>query len=264
MDDIQYNTDGTIDLKWYNSLPKDDQIMLGGKWTSEQFADYKSKKTKLEHNETLDIEIEEYIEDCIETARIENEKFGTEEYYLGRNEDGAFMVVAPYYDEFYNHVRHLYIELDNTGVTENYTYDSLYDEYQYKKIKEEEYQNFYNIFDDCLSSVIKLFEADRKILDRNTKLNEVIWDHYGSVFQIKGYGERGYQAIGYYIDGIGFDIRDGIDKIREYPYLKIFDTPDNEKHYIITEEAFLKGYEIACKTMLKLRILLKDLYESAI
>ena len=53
MEDIRYNTDGTIDLKWYNSLPKDDQIMFGGKWTAEQFADYKSKKTKLEHNETL-------------------------------------------------------------------------------------------------------------------------------------------------------------------------------------------------------------------
>ena len=31
MDDIPYNPDGTIDLKWYNLLPKDYQIMLGGK-----------------------------------------------------------------------------------------------------------------------------------------------------------------------------------------------------------------------------------------
>ena len=261
---MQYNPNGTIDLKWFNSLSNDDQIMFGGKWTAEQFAVYKSKKTQLRHDEILNPEIEEYIEDCIENARIEIEKFGTEEYFLGRKEDGTFMVVAPYYDEFYKHVRHLYIKITKTDISQEFSYCIFCKEYEFRKIKEEEYHNFYNIFDDCLSSVIKLFEADRKILDRNTKLNEVIWDHYGSVFQIKGYGERGYQAIGYYIDGIGFDIRDGIDKIREYPYLEIFDTPEDEKHYIITEEAFLKGYEIACKTMLKLRILLKDLYESAI
>ena len=256
---MKYNPDGTIDLKWYNLLPKDDQIMLGGKWTAEQFADYKSKKTQLSSAEILNTDIEEYIEDCLETARIEIEKFGTKEYFLGRKEDGAFMVVAPYYDEFYKHFRHLYIELDNTGVTENYTYDSLYDEYQYKKIKEEEYQNFYNIFDDCLSSVIKLLEADMTILDRNTNLNEVIWDHYGSVFQIKGYVERGYQARGYYIDCIGFDIRDGIDKIREYPYLEIFDTPEDKKHYIITEEAFLEGFKLASKTLFIMKKYLNEL-----
>ena len=250
---MQYNPDGTIDLKWYNSLPNDKQIMFGEKWTAEQFADYTSKKSQLTHDEILNPEIEEYIEDCIETARIETEKFGTEEYFLGRNENGAFMVVAPYHDEFYNHVRHIYIEVDKTGVTENYTYDSFYDEYKYKRIKKEEYQNFYNIFDDCLSSVIKLFETDMTILDRNTNLNEVIWAHYGSVFQIKGYGVRGYQARGYYVDGIGFDIGDGIDKLKEYPYLKIFDTPEDEKHYIITEEAFLKGYEIAKDTLIRLR-----------
>ena len=261
---MQYNPDGTIDLKWFNSLSKDDQIMFGGKWTAEQFAVYKSEKTQLRHDEILNPQIEEYIEDCIETARIENEKFGTEEYFLGSNEDGDFMVVAPYYDEFYNHIRHLFIEVDKTSVTKNFTFDSFYDEYEYKRIKEEEFLIFYNIYEDGLSSIIKLFEENRKILDRNTNINDVIWDHYGSVFQIKGYGERGYQARGYYIDGIGFDIRDGIDKIREYPYLEIFDTPDDEKHYIITEEAFLKGYEIAYKTMLELRILLKDLYESAI
>ena len=122
MEDIRYNPDGTIDLKWFNSLSKDDQIMLGGKWTAEQFADYKSKKTQLAPAEILNPEIEEYIQDCIETARIENEKFGTEEYYLGRNEDGAFMVVAPYYDEFYKHVRHLYIDVTKTGISQEFCY----------------------------------------------------------------------------------------------------------------------------------------------
>ena len=174
------------------------------------------------------------------------------------------MVVAPYYDEFYEQVRHLQIEVTKTDISQEFSYCIFCEEYEFKKIKEEEYQNFYNIFDGFLSSVIRLFETDRKILDRNTKLNEVIGDHYGSVFQIKGYGERGYQARGYYIYGIGLDIKDGIDKISEYPYLEIFDTPQDEKHYIIIEEAFLEGYEIACKTMLKLRILLRDLYESAI
>ena len=122
------------------------------------------------------------------------------------------------------------------------------------RLKKKNTKIFYNIFDDCLSSVIKLFEADRKILDRNTHLNEVIWDHYSSVFQIKGYEERGYQARGYYVDGIGFDIRNGIDKISEYPYFEISDTSEDEKYYIIREEALLEGYEISCKTMLKLRI----------
>ena len=210
MEDISYNQDGTIDLKWYNLLPKDDQIMLGGKWTAEQFADYKSKKTQLAPAEILNKDIEEYIEECIETIRIENEKFGTEEYFVGRNEEGSFMVVAPYYDEFYKHVRHLYIEVTKTDISQEFSYCIFCEEYEFRKIKEEEYQNFYNIFDDCLTSVIKLFEADMTILDRNTNLNEVIWGHYGSVFQIKGYGERGYQARGYYVDGIGFDIRDGI------------------------------------------------------
>ena len=260
IEDLQYNPDGTIDLKWFNSIPKDDQIMLGGKWTAEQFAVYNSKKTQLRHDEILNPEIEEYIEDCIETALIETEKFGTEEYFLGRNEDGAFMVVAPYYDDFYKQVRHLYLEVDKTGVTENYTYDSVYDEYEYKSIRKEEYQIFYKIYIDGLFSIIKLFEENRQKLDRNTKINEVIWDCYGSVFQIKGYGERGYQARGYYVDGIGFDIRNGIDKIREYPYLEIFDIPENKKHYIITEEAFLKGYEIAKNTLDEIKNFLENLY----
>ena len=75
--------DGNIDLKWFNSLSKDDQIMLVGKWTAEQFADYKSKKTQLAPDEILNTDIEEYIEDCLETA-LEEEKFGTEEYFLGK------------------------------------------------------------------------------------------------------------------------------------------------------------------------------------
>ena len=255
---MKYNPDGTIDLMWFNSLSKDDQIMLVGKWTAEQFADYKSKKTQLAPDEILNTDIEEYIEDCLETA-LEEEKFGTEEYFLGRNENGAFMVVAPYHDDFYNHVRHLYIEVDKTGVSENFTYEDFYEEYEFKRIQEEEYHIFYNIYETGLSSIIKLFEDNRKILDRNTNLNEFIWAHYGSVFQIKGYGVRGYQARGYYVDGIGFDIGDGIDKLKEYPYLKIFDTPEDEKHYIITEEAFLKGYEIAKNTLDEIRDLLEQL-----
>ena len=153
----------------------------------------------------------------------------------------------------------IYIEITKTDISQEFSYCIFCKEYEFRKIKEEEYQNFYNIFDDCLTSVIKLFEADMTILDRNTNLNEVIWDHYGSVFQIKGYGERGYQARGYYVDGIGFDIMDGIDKIREYPYLEIFDTPEDEKHYIITEQAFLKGYEIAKNALTEIRAFLGQL-----
>ena len=81
MDDMQYFPNGTIDLKWFNSLSKDDWIMLVGKWTAEQFAVYKSKKTQLSPDEFLNTDIEEYIEDCLETALIEKEKFGTEEYF---------------------------------------------------------------------------------------------------------------------------------------------------------------------------------------
>ena len=75
MDEMKCFSDGTIDLKWFNSLSKDDQIMLVGKWTAEQFADYKSKKTQLSPAEILNTDIEEYIEDCLETA-LEEERFG--------------------------------------------------------------------------------------------------------------------------------------------------------------------------------------------
>ena len=83
------------------------------------------------------------------------------------------------------------------------------------------------------------------------------------MFQIKGYGEKGYYAKEYYVDCVGFDIMDGIDIIKEHPYLEIFDTPEDEKHYIIPEEAFLKGYEIAKNALAELRSFSMNLYESA-
>ena len=140
MDDIQYNLDGSIDLKWFNSLPKDNQIMFGGKWTAEQFADYNSKKTQLTHDEILNPEVEEYIEDCIETARIENKKFGIDEYFLGRKGKGEFILVGPYYDNYYRRGRHEYIVIEKTSMYIDSTYSFYYYEYKYKHISEEEFQ----------------------------------------------------------------------------------------------------------------------------
>ena len=262
IEDLQYNLDGTIDLKWFNSIPKDNQIMLGGKWTAKQFADYKSKKTNLDHNETLDLEIEEYIEDCIEIARIENEKFGTEEYFLGRNESGAFLVVSPYYDEFYNHMRHLYIEVDTTSVTENFTYESFYDEYEYKRIKEAEYQTIFKIFENANSQMYDLLMKDSKILDRKVREDDYIW-HHGGVMKIKAisYEMGKYWSSDYHCEYGCFAIYRPLDSI---PYndgnVSIFEPDEEWPSRLITEEAFLNGYEIGKNALAELRWFIENLY----
>lgn len=259
---MQYNPDGTPDLKWFNSLPNDNQIMFGGKWTAEQLADYKSKKTQLVQDELLNPEIEVYIEACLETAMIENEKFGTEKYFLGRKDDGTFLVIAPYFDDFYNRIRHLYIEIDETSVTENFTYDTFYDEYECKKIKEEEYQKILEIFEYANSQIYDLLLKDSKILDRKVREGDYIWS-YGGVKRIKAisYEIGKYWSTDYHCEGGSFAIYRPLDSIPYYEgNVSLFDSNEECPHRLITEEAFEKGYEIGKKALSEIRCYLENFY----
>lgn len=264
MEDLKYNPDGTVDLKWYNSLPEEGKMILGGKWTAGQLADYRAKKSQLAPNEILDLELEEHIEDCIETDRIENEKFGTKEYFLGRREDGTFMVVAPYYDEFYSRVRHLYMEVEATRVSVNFTYISIDDEYDYKKISEEDYQTLYRKFEDASERICCLLNKDSRILDRQIMEGDYLWC-YGGVMKIKtiSYEKDEYWSADYYCDGGIIDIGDAVEGIPcNKGNLSLFNQTPDCPHLLITEEAFLKGFEIAKNALTEIRNILNHLGQS--
>lgn len=50
---LQYREDGSTDLVWFNTLSNEDQIILGGFLTEQQWLNYKVKKFELSKEEIL-------------------------------------------------------------------------------------------------------------------------------------------------------------------------------------------------------------------
>ena len=189
--------------------------------------------------------------------------FNDSDFLIGKNIKHDFLLIAPFFNETNWKVEHQTYEIYDKKIIRSYVLDNNYEEFNFLKTDFETIDQLFLDLEMIENEIYNVFLKECEYLNRGLIQDDIIWTPENEIIRIKSLLSGTQQflydkfMIGFVESKMIIDLNFEIDKIGSWGCINAL---QENKTILLTEDSYMKGYELANKKIKIIKERLEELY----